>query len=286
MLPHGISGAVSLITGFLIILGSLSGQYALLRSPWILYTYVISTAMNAVAGLILANTHGTKFTKRPFMSAGLLQLGMVWSVFRFRPETLVMEAELFYGATRLLDIVFACLLVGNNIQIGAFAVEMMHSGGPNGDFKAIGVAVFASSFAAWLLSGYPIQMAYGGEEWLECVEQVYPAQRFGFSGYVYVPASWAVGAMLFGASLLNRKIIDTATFALTFGVGVMSVVFITVISQEVHIPYVSTQKLIVPCPAPAEDSFYGKVVSAMDTSVAAQAFLRSFDFEITKPEEW
>ena len=43
-------------------------------------------------------------------------------------------------------------------------------------------------------------------KWLECIVEQYPAQREAFSGYVFVPTTWMIGAMFFGVTLLTRKI--------------------------------------------------------------------------------
>lgn len=58
-----------------------------------------------------------------------------------------------------------------------------------------------------LLSAYPVHLAIGGNAWLDCLEDTYPEQRVGFSGYVYVPATFVLAAMMFGATLVERKII-------------------------------------------------------------------------------
>ena len=53
----------------------------------------------------------------------------------------------------------------------------------------------------------------------------------------------------------------------------MSVLVGTVLAQEVLIPAVSTQRLFLPCPAPAAGSRAAARVDARDTSVLAQSGL-------------
>ena len=53
--------------------------------------------------------------------------------------------------------------------------------------------------------------------------------------YIYVPATWAFAAILFGATLLIRKIVSPLIFGASLGL-VMSVLVGTVLAQEVHIP--------------------------------------------------
>jgi len=78
--------------------------------------------------------------------------------------------------------------------------------------------------------GYPIHMTLGGDEWLSCIVETYPMQREGFSGYVYVPTTWMFAAMLFGATLLTRKMISPTEFGVIFGIGVIGILILTVLS--------------------------------------------------------
>ena len=58
------------------------------------------------------------------------------------------------------------------------------------------------------------------------------------------------GAMFFGVTLLTRKIMTPFQFNAVFLTGTLGIFFATVLFQEVHIPFVSTQKLIIPCTHP------------------------------------
>lgn len=51
-LPHGATGVVCLVSGLLIVLGSMTGNYQLIESNFI-YVYIVSTTMNALAALII-----------------------------------------------------------------------------------------------------------------------------------------------------------------------------------------------------------------------------------------
>ena len=57
----------------------------------------------------------------------------------------------------------------------------------------------------------------------------------------------------------------------------------TVIVQEVHIPVVSTQRLILPCPAAAPGSLLESVGDALDTSALAQNVLRVVAPHLAQP---
>ena len=57
------------------------------------------------------------------------------------------------------------------------------------------------------MSIYPMQLAFQGEEWLDCITERYPLQRTGFAGYVYVPTTWVLAIIFFGITLEARKIL-------------------------------------------------------------------------------
>ena len=137
------------------------------------------------------------------------------------------------------------------------------------------VAVLAGVFAIALMSVYPWHLALGGEEWTSCILDRYPKQMEGFSGYVFVPTTWVMAAEMFGATLLNRRIITGTEFGVVFGGCVLGILVLTVLLQEVHIPYVSTQRLVLPCPEPAQGSWLRGIVEALDTSLLAQRVLKA-----------
>ena len=61
--------------------------------------------------------------------------------------------------------------------------------------------------------------------------------------------------------LYFRKVLTPVQYAAVFGFGVLGIFFATVLYQEIHIPYVSTQKLVLPCEDPKPGSwleFFGE----------------------------
>jgi len=46
-----------------------------------------------------------------------------------------------------------------------------------------------------------MQLAFEGEEWIDCITKIYPLQRQGFAGYVYVPTNWVLAIIFFGVTL-------------------------------------------------------------------------------------
>ena len=75
-------------------------------------------------------------------------------------------------------------------------------------------------------------------------------------------------------------------FNLVFVTGTLGIFFATVLYQEVHIPFVSTQKLIIPCPPPPPGSTLEQLVELFDTSSPAQKFWKYFNYTITRPIGW
>ena len=90
LIPHGIAGAITVFLGFFLTLGSLFGNYSLLYSD-LLSVYIISTTINAVGALILVKRQGSKYVKTPFKLASLMQLSLMWSAYRFRPQQEIFE---------------------------------------------------------------------------------------------------------------------------------------------------------------------------------------------------
>lgn len=123
----------------------------------------------------------------------------------------------------------AANLIVTNLWIDYLAIDLAING-TNGIYgRSSAIAPLFGSFATWLLSIYPIQLAYQGQEWLLCLEGMYPAQRVGFAGYVYVPASWVFACMMFGVTLVDRKIISPAKFGIIFGGMVNGILVATVL---------------------------------------------------------
>ena len=291
---------VSMLTGLLLVAGALSGSFELHRSP-LLFVYVLSTMMNAAAGVLIASKAPSK-SRELFRAAGVYQAALAYYALRFsagqvRLSRLIslspgppyrslslsrsaircglfqqqqqqqqeLSAALPASVLRVLDCAVPLLLLGGLSLFvrGAFLQKE----------KLMTVCILVACSTLCLLSGYPAQLALGGEEWWTCVQSVYPQQAVGFSGFVYVPATWCFGAILFGATLFSRKIISLHQFGAIFLTAPPLLVAITVLIQEVHIPIVSTQKLLIFCPTPEAGSLAAWLEDALDFSKLAQSVL-------------
>ena len=85
LIPHGVAGAITVVLGFCLTIGSLVGNFSMLYSN-LLYVYILSTTINAVGALILVKRQGSKYVKLPFRVASMMQLSLMWSAYRFRPQ--------------------------------------------------------------------------------------------------------------------------------------------------------------------------------------------------------
>ena len=259
-LPHGLSGCASLVSGALIVHGSLSGSFAAVRSS-VLPFYCLATAANALAGYLIAG-RAPSAVRVFFEHAAMFQVCLVYYALRFShlwPSTWPLATS---AADMLLGVVATPLGILSFV-VSAFAKLPL----------PVAVSVLFGSFALALLALYPLHLALGGEEWWQCVQDVYPQQSVGMVGYIYVPATVTFSAMLFGATLLLRRVIGELVFGSVFLGLVLATLVSTVLMQEVHIPVVSTQRLYLPCPLPPAGSYEDAWVQRLDTSLLAQAVL-------------
>lgn len=234
-------------------------------NPLLFYTYTLSSSVNAIAGILLV-PKAPLDARGAFYSGGIMQLALLYFAWRFF-EIQEMDG---YAVWLLLD---KCFAVSILVSI-CYMVYIVWSGVRNklGTLSAVSVSV--GCFSLMLLAGYPLQLAFAGQEWYLCVLNEFPLQRAGFVNYVYVPATWTLGGMFFGATLLTRKIISVQVFAAFFLGLILATLFSTVILQEVHIPCVSTQRLLLFCPSNDLTELQQIASRVLDTSRLAQSMLK------------
>lgn len=266
-LPHGLTGMASMLSGGVLVSAALRGHFKL-HATWLLPFYVASTMVNATAGALIAGK-APSATRGLFKAAGVFQAALAYYCLRFAgPLTAVSlpgGAQVPTVVLRSLDCAMPLLLVAG---LGLFLRGACQQKEP-----LMGAAVLVGVLALCLLAGYPLQLLLGGDEWRQCVQAAYPLQATGFTAFVYVPATWCFGAVLFGATLLQRGIISTRALAGVFLLMIPAVVLLTVLVQEVHIPVVSTQKLWISCPPSPEDSLAARIEATLDFSRLANAVL-------------
>ena len=216
--PHGLSGLASSCIGAYLIIPALSGNIDLVRSAPLLL-YVAAAIVNALAGIAIAGRAPKKY--RPaFRLCAAFQCCLVYFVWRFSPGfpfggTLVSAA---------MDALVGALLLLGIVAIALFSLLSLP--------LVLGVAISIGSAALALLAGYPLQLAVLGEEWWQCVQADYPLQSEAMVAYIYIPATWAFGLMLFGATLWTRNLIGDLGLGAGFAGVVMSTLVATVLFQR------------------------------------------------------
>jgi hypothetical protein len=289
-LPHGLSGAASVALGTPLVAAALSGRVA---SIWHLekrphaeapegamsaavHLYLLATLANALGGFWLSSSAG-QFAANMFRVAAVTQIGLLWFAWRFWNLAMpALQGRHDPWPLQAADKVAAIALLG---CIAAMAVTIRNAAKSLNTMTGTGgaIAIAAGCASLLLLAGYPLQLAFGGgAQWYKCVLEQYPLQREGFVNFVYVPATWAFAIMLFGATLLMRKIISDTTFGVAFVALILCTLAATVITQEVWIPFLSTQKLIIDCPQ-RSDQLLTRMANTLDTSRLAHSILHLFD---------
>ena len=297
-IPHGLLGAVATTSGLFLILHSITGYLYIFYYNLPVLTYVVSAIMNAIGGLKLLHLCPVE-TKGIFKRCALLQICLSLYVLRFTPQFTkvlsyfdqvtkfpmdppsnfdvikIFSVLIATAFVKILDIVLAIATLFCTLSFHHLAYEKLIESN-----VAIAVAISIGTFGIMLLSTYPMHLAILGQEWWECVQTNYPKQNVGFVGYIYIPATVTFGLILFGATLYQRKILKEIEFSLLAAVTILVCLVTTVLSQEVHIPYVSTQRIYLPCVEPEEGSLGSDIMIALDFSLYARSILtRLFNIE-------
>ena len=120
-------------------------------------------------------------------------------------------------------------------------------------------------------------------DYWSCILHRYPSQGVAMSAFIYVPTTLVFSVMIFGATLYLRQILT----AWQFGMGVMSsallTLTVTVLQQEVYLPYVSTQRIYLPCIEPEPGTWEAAIVQALDFSLVARSVLVQLGVDLLPP---
>lgn len=283
-LPHGVVGLLSVATGAFLTLSTLIGQTTSLvkdkdvtqgeqplAMDLLVYIYFVSTFLNAVAGLAIVRLAPVK-SRALFRLAAVLQSSLVYFAWRFyslSPDGYSADLWRFMDICVVGTLMGSLLLCALSVCCGTMFLLLEK------------VAISCGVGALMLLSGYPLQLALQGASWYEGVLQDYPRQREAFVFFVYIPTTWAFAVVLFGATLYKRRLVSIWIFGYGF-IGLVSLTLLsTVTLQEVYLPCVSTQKLVLFTPKAGQTALQRRISSMVDTSVLAQYSLRYF-FPTTK----
>jgi len=168
---------------------------------------------------------------------------------------------------QFIDCLLAITTVASTLSFTNVAIDFWK------ESRSIAISIMIGTLGILLLSVYPLQLALLGQDWWECIQKRYPAQGSGMVAFIYVPATVTFSLMLFGATLYSRKIISEAEFGLLSSFTIMVCLVGTVLSQELHIPYISTQRIYLPCHEPEFDTLEYFVVNLLDFSMYARTIL-------------
>jgi len=206
-------------------------------------------------------------SRAPFRGSMVLLAALVYFMLRFHPRV-GLAAGWLWPVDWLAALAITAPLVG--LVAGTLR-------GPEN--AAAKMAVVGSVLAFATVCAYPVQLAVGGQEWIDCVVDRYPDQGMAFSVYVYCATSVIFAAIGFLTTLLTRRIITETEMAAITVLQVVGILFAMVVSQELHLWQTSTQKLYIPCVAP-QQPWLRALEKALDTSTFARRLLRYFGADI------
>jgi len=202
-LPHGASGTITLLLGMWITRGMLWNDYSAAESWWAVPIFLATGTQNALAGWALVRKAPSS-RRGAFRFGAVLQLSLLWYVFRFRPPGVLPlgSDSLLQPLVRCGDLVSATCLLGT-MAGSLFAARQV----ARDRSVALGASIVLGVLALLTVCAWPLHIAGGGEAWLECVHAQYPKQRVGLTGYVYVPIVTLLAAFFFFGTLMDRGLI-------------------------------------------------------------------------------
>ena len=262
LLPHGLLGVVALGIGILLVSQTAKGSFEAFGNIWLMLSFVLVMLGNSIAGYMIAHRAPKRY-QVVFRHAAGFQCCLCYYCWRFSPAC----SRANVPHPWLLDATMALLTLSGIASFGITAARQVPA--------VVGCAICIGCVALGLLAAYPLQLAHGGEDWWQCVQARYSMQAAGMVGCIYVPAATAFAAMLFGSTLWVRNIISDVGFGGGFLACVLATLVGTVLLQEYHIPVVSTQKIYLPCPAPAAGTLGARIENLLDFSaIASDALVR------------
>lgn len=247
------------------------------KIPYRVLIYAFSTAMNALSGYKLVQS-APKDAQPLFRKCAVLQTSICYFILRFMPhasyllQRKIIEVNMDFRAhgnqcsdgdnglqgweldnhiclfVQGLDIIVTIIAIICSLSFLGFAIDAKNKN----KNPIIGFAVAFGAFAILLPFAYPIQLSlYGQTPWWTCIQQRYPFQSIAMVAYIYIPTSLTFSFILFGATLLHRKVINENELGIASIIVISTCVISCVLMQEIHLPNVSTQKVYLPCTDPS-----------------------------------
>lgn len=283
-LPHGLSGALSMLVGLGIMrhafLGTAVDAFTPSLSttenyhhffdfiPWTFLVYSTLTVMNASAGFLIANK-APEYARRIFRLLAVLQCCLAYYVVRFSPhvslahnwwiphhDTTSLAIVVLSITIRVVDVFMALALLCTMISL-----PLDKSVYRSGHLAAFGAWIGTLCLAT--LAAYPIQLALYGQEWLDNVYRCFPDQGVLFSAGTYVPATVVFSWLSFTPTLVLRKIISPHVWGVAVAPLAPLCLLVTVVLGEFHLHQTATQALYIPLHQPTPSSLEAMAFSLL-----------------------
>ena len=224
---HGLTGLIALGSGATISLcAAIYGDTRLLHTSFI-YVYIVSMAVNAIAAYLIIG--GDYLTKLSYKVAIVTQLCLACLTFRLRPTQLHFN-QFYWPILKVMDYAVAMTAFVSVSASFYIAVIMLLNR------RILAVGPVAGVVVLFLLSIHALQLTNGGDDWLDCVAEQYPAQREALIIFVYIPISLMIMLSFIGVTLLRRRIISHSL-----------AVIATFIISTASVCFVNNYQLILPC---------------------------------------
>lgn len=229
---HGLFGIATVVLGSLLLAETIFWSKIDLYHTVLPYIYTTAAFINALAGYSMPAPKHSQFA---FRTCAVFQMCLLYYVVRFLPS--------FRNySSRYLDIAVCFPLLKTCVQFLQIAFQQAN--------VALQLALSVGTLALSLTLFYPLQLAWD-PLWLDCLlENRYPAQDLAMSVYIYMPATFTFALILFGATLYLRKIITETQLGFMSLFLVTFTLLGTVLLQEIQLPLISAQELIMTCPFP------------------------------------
>ena len=262
--PHGLFGALELFFGMILLRDAMTGNLDRFQNgAFILPLYWITSLIMAVGALRIVNQAPKKF-KFLFKWSAVLHITLIYYMYRFSCYHWNGTASLDFIMGPVFLCTACCLAVYTSKEINIFASML-----------------YCSLFT---VAGYVVPVTIYGQSYIDCLDEEWPMQSVGFVSYVFGAISTIYSLCLFLVTVITRIGLNKVPIVLSIAVLVVPVIATlvgAVLMQEIVIPWVSTQRLIIFCPRPKPLSFEDYVESAFNLSTLAQTTLQfggySFD---------
>jgi len=256
--PHGLCGALQLSIGFLLLRHTLTGNFEPFESGSLLLpSYWICGLLMSIGALRITK-QAPKMLKAVFKYSAILQMVLMYYMYRF--------SYFHHEATDILDKVMGPLYFVTvcTLIVTAYGI---------GNLGIFGSILYMTMFT---VAGYILPVTLYGQPYVDCLEEHFPMQRIGFVSYVFGSITTIYSLCMFMVTVVLRIGPEKVGFinaVFAFGVPVFGIIIATVLTQEVFMPIVSTQRLIIFCPRPEPSSTEDYIESLFNLSTVAQSTL-------------